>query len=86
MREVYVVEGKIMVSVICTAYNQEKYIEDALKGFVMQKANFPFEVLISDDASTDNTADIIRKYEKEYPEIINPVYFSPIYYKINYCL
>ena len=65
-----------MVSVICTAYNQEKYIEDALKGFVMQKTNFPFEVLISDDASTDGTADIIRRYEKEYPDIFKPVYFT----------
>lgn len=64
-----------MVSVICCAYNQEKYIEDALAGFVMQKTSFAFEVLISDDASTDKTAEIIRRYEKEYPDIIRAVYF-----------
>lgn len=63
-----------MVSVICNAYNHEKYIADALKSFVMQKTNFPFEVLVHDDASTDGTADIIREYEKKYPEIIKPIY------------
>jgi glycosyltransferase involved in cell wall biosynthesis len=40
----------------------------------MQKTNFPFEVLIHDDASTDGTADIIRKYEQKYPKIIKPIY------------
>lgn len=66
--------SEIAVSVICNAYNHEKYIRDALDGFVMQKTNFPFEVLIHDDASTDKTADIIREYEKKYPDIIKPIY------------
>lgn len=65
-----------MVSVICCAYNQEKYIEDALKGFVMQKTDFAYEILISDDASTDGTAEIIQKYEREYPDTIRPLYFA----------
>lgn len=64
----------IKVSIICIAYNHEKYIRDALDGFVKQKTNFNFEVLIHDDASTDSTADIIREYEKKYPELIKPVY------------
>jgi glycosyltransferase involved in cell wall biosynthesis len=41
---------------------------------MMQKTNFPFEVLIHDDASTDGTADIIREYESTYPDIIKPIY------------
>jgi glycosyltransferase involved in cell wall biosynthesis len=40
----------------------------------MQKTNFQIEALIHDDASTDDTADIIREYEKKYPEIIKPIY------------
>lgn len=66
--------NQIAVSVICNVYNHEKYIRDALNGFVMQKTNFPFEVLIHDDASTDHSADIIREYEAKYPEIIKPIY------------
>ena len=64
----------IKVSIICNAYNHEAYIADALKGFVMQKTTFPFEVLVHDDASTDNTAQIIREYEKKYPQLIKPIY------------
>lgn len=64
----------IMVSILCIAYNHEKYIRQCLDGFVMQKTNFKFEVIIHDDASTDNTANIIREYEEKYPEIIKPIY------------
>ncbi len=66
--------NNIMVSVICTVYNHEKYLRKCLDGFVMQKTNFKFEVLIHDDASTDSSADIIREYEKKYPDIIKPIY------------
>lgn len=67
-------EEHISVSVFCTTYNQEKYIREALDGFINQKTKFSFEVLIHDDASTDGTADIIREYEKKYPNIIKPIY------------
>ena len=65
---------EIMVSIICTAYNHEKYIRDALDGFVSQKTNFKFEILVNDDASTDRTAEIIREYEMKYPDLMRPVY------------
>jgi len=65
-----------LVSICCVTYNHEPYIHDCLNGFIMQKTNFPFEVLIHDDASTDKTADIIREYEAKYPNIIKPVYQS----------
>ncbi len=67
-------KNEIMVSILCTAYNHEKYIRQCLDGFVMQKTNFKFEVIVHDDASTDGTADIIRKYEEKYPDIIKPIY------------
>lgn len=65
--------GKPLVSVCCITYNQEAYIRDCLEGFMMQKMDFPFEVLIHDDASTDRTADIIREYEAKYPSIVKPI-------------
>ena len=63
-----------LVSVLCLTYNHEKYIRSALEGFVQQKTNFPFEVLVHDDASTDGTARIIAEYAEKYPEIIIPIY------------
>lgn len=62
------------LSIICFAYNHAQYIKDALDGFVMQKTNFPFEVIIHDDASTDGTTEIIKEYEHKYPNIIKPIY------------
>ena len=53
------------VSVACTAFNHGAYIRDALEGFVSQKTDFPFEVLINDDASTDDTAAVIREYAEK---------------------
>lgn len=64
----------IMVSVFCLAYNHQNYIREALEGFLMQKTNFAFEVLIHEDASTDGTAQILREYEKKYPGFIRVVY------------
>ncbi len=66
----------IKVSIICNVYNHEQYVRDALEGFVTQKTDFPFEVLVHDDASTDGSADIIREYEQKYPDLIKPIYQS----------
>ena len=64
----------IKLSVVCITYNHERFIRDCLEGFVMQKTDFPFEILINDDASTDKTADIIREYEAKYPHLFRCVY------------
>lgn len=63
-----------LVSISCITYNHAPYIRECLEGFLMQKTNFPFEILIHDDASTDGTADIIREYEAKYPELIKPIF------------
>ncbi len=65
---------QIKLSVVCITYNHEAFIRDCLNGFVMQKTDFPFEILINDDASTDKTAEIIREYEKKYPHLFRCVY------------
>ncbi|MDO9475564.1 MAG: glycosyltransferase [Pseudohongiella sp.] len=64
------------VSICCITYNHEAYIEDALAGFLNQETDFPFEILIHDDASTDRTSAIIREYEVRYPRLIKPIYQS----------
>jgi hypothetical protein len=63
-----------VISIICTTYNHERYIESAIRGFLSQETEFPFEILIHDDASTDGTQAVIRKWEALYPRIIKPVY------------
>ena len=62
-----------MVIVICATNNQENYIRDAIESFLMQETDFPFEIIIHDDASTDNTPGIIKEYHSRYPEIIKPI-------------
>ena len=64
---------KPLVSILCHCYNHGEYLEDSLKGFLMQKTDFPWEVIIHDDASTDNSADVIRQYAEKYPSIIRPI-------------
>ena len=63
-----------VVSIRCLAYNHEPYIRKALDGFIMQETDFPFEIIVHDDASTDKTAEIIREYEARFPKIIKPIY------------
>lgn len=65
--------NEIMVSINCATFNHEDFIEEALDSFLNQKTNFKYEILIHDDASTDNTAAIIKEYQKRYPDIIKPI-------------
>lgn len=67
-------DEEIMVSICCITYNHEKYIRNALDGFLKQKTNFRYEIIVHDDVSTDNTANIVKEYEKKYPGIFNNIY------------
>lgn len=67
-------EKPLMVSIKCSVYNHEPYLRQCLDGIVMQKTDFRFEAIVNDDASTDNSADIIREYARKYPDIITPVF------------
>lgn len=59
------------VSVVLLTYNQEKYISKSIESVITQKRNFPIEVLVGDDASVDSTPEIIKEYERRYPDIIS---------------
>ncbi len=59
-----------LVTIICPTYNHVKFIEKAIEGFLMQETKFPVEILINDDASTDGTAGIVKKYADNYPNLI----------------
>lgn len=62
-----------VVSILCTTYNHERYVESAIRGFLSQDCTHPFEILIHDDASTDLTQRVIRAWQQRYPSIIKPV-------------
>jgi glycosyltransferase involved in cell wall biosynthesis len=59
-----------IVSICCPTFNQENLIESAIKGFLIQKTSFPFEIIIRDDASHDETVVLLKRYQKCYPKII----------------
>ena len=64
------------VSVGILTYNQEHFIGQAIEGVLAQKTNFPFEILVGDDCSTDGTREVILQYQKQYPDIVKPVFHS----------
>ncbi len=74
----------ILVSIWCLTYNHELYIRDAIEGFLAQNVNFEYEIIIHDDASTDNTAKVVEEYERKYPEVIHGIYQKRNQYSKNY--
>ena len=61
------------VSVVVITYNHEKYVRQALDSILMQNVSFAFEILIGDDCSTDQTAEIIEEYQQRFPHIIKAI-------------
>lgn len=84
---------KYMVGIRCFTFNQSQYILDALNGFVMQQTNFPFVIMVVDDASTDGEQDVIAKFISEqfettdssvaYEKETDYAYISYAQHKIN---
>ncbi|MCQ2497583.1 MAG: glycosyltransferase [Lachnospiraceae bacterium] len=64
---------EIMVSVPMLVYNHEKTVARAIESILKQKTQYRYEIIVADDASTDNSPNIIREYARKYPDIIVPV-------------
>lgn len=62
-----------LVSVKMITYNHEPYIAQAIKGVLQQKTDFPFELVIGEDCSTDRTREIVFDYQKRYPHIVRVI-------------
>ena len=74
---------KPLVSICVFTYNHEKYISQTLDGIIMQRTSFLYEIIIHDDASTDNTKSIIEKYRSDFPDIIKPIFQKENKYLIS---
>lgn len=61
---------KEKIDVLVTFYNQESYVDRALKSVLEQKTDFEFKVLVGDDGSSDRTREYIEKWSSEYPDKI----------------
>lgn len=62
-----------LVSIRTSTYNHGPYIKQCIEGVLMQKTNFPFEYIIGEDYSTDETRKIVFEYAKKYPDIIRVI-------------
>jgi glycosyltransferase involved in cell wall biosynthesis len=63
-------EAAVVVSVLVVTYNHEKFVGQALQSVLSQRLPQPFEILISEDCSTDGTREIVRGFAKTHPHLI----------------
>lgn len=61
---------ELMLSIVVISFNQEKYISQALDSILSQQTDYPFEIIVGDDASTDSTPKILKKYSYIYGDKI----------------
>src|SRR3954467_10474897 len=58
------------VSVAMITYNHEAFIAQAVESVMMQETGFPYELVISDDCSSDRTRQLAREFQRRYPDRI----------------
>jgi glycosyltransferase involved in cell wall biosynthesis len=60
-----------LVSVCSVVFNHEKFVRQAMDGFLSQQTSFPIEILVHDDVSTDNTVEILKGYQATHPDLVH---------------
>lgn len=63
-----------LVSVLMITYNHGPYLADAIEGVIAQQTDFPIELLIGEDCSTDHTREVALDYQRRYPQLIRVIY------------
>lgn len=61
------------VSVVLRTYDHEPFVAQAIESVLVQRAEFPFELVIGEDCSTDGTREIVRGYAERHPDLITAV-------------
>ena len=67
---IYSEHEPILVSVAMIAYNVEKYSEEAIESVLNQRTKFRVQLVIGEDCSTDNTREMVMRYQSKYPNLI----------------
>jgi glycosyltransferase involved in cell wall biosynthesis len=63
-----------VATVLMLAYNHGPYIRESIESIINQKTSFPFELVIGEDCSKDDTRKIALEYEQSHPEIVRVIY------------
>lgn len=70
-------DPSIGATVCILAYNHEHFIEQAISSVINQKTNFTVEILVGEDASTDNTKAVLEKLKEKHPDKFDIIYQDP---------
>lgn len=70
LRSMKIQDIQPIVSVAVITYNMAEYLPQLLDSILVQEVSFPYEIIVDDDCSPDNTREILYRYEKQYPEHI----------------
>jgi glycosyltransferase involved in cell wall biosynthesis len=65
-----IIDSIMKVSVLINTYNHQPYIAQAIEGALMQRVNFPVEIVVGEDKSTDGTGEVVEQYARKYPQLI----------------
>jgi glycosyltransferase involved in cell wall biosynthesis len=60
----------VAVSVLIVTYNHARFVRQALDGALAQRLPQPYEILVSEDCSTDGTSEIVQQYAESHPHLI----------------
>jgi glycosyltransferase involved in cell wall biosynthesis len=63
-----------LVSIVVITYNQEKSLPKVLDCILWQKGGFSIEIIVGEDCSTDGTREVLKEYERRFPEVVKPIY------------
>lgn len=66
-------EGAPIVSVAMITFNQERFIEQAVESVLAQRVDFPIEVIVGDDFSTDRTRELLGALQSRHPQQLNVI-------------
>ena len=69
-----------LVSVYICVYNHKKYIRRCLDSIISQETDFPYEIIVKDDCSTDGTQAILKEYQLRYPDLIRLILLEENYF------